>query len=100
MCDAHLDLGRLEGRDGAGEGGGNAGHLRSLVDWCLFKERVREWLGTAIGGRLDPESDSFRVQGEALSWERIREKLARYERSFIQGSIAKNRPLHPAIRIS
>ena len=24
--DTHLDLGRLEGRDGAGESGGNAGH--------------------------------------------------------------------------
>ena len=26
-ANTHLDLGRLEGRDGAGEGGGNAGHF-------------------------------------------------------------------------
>jgi len=35
-----LDLGRLEGRDGAGERGGNAGHFRSWGDWCLFKQIV------------------------------------------------------------
>ena len=30
----HRDLGRLEGRDGAGEGGGNAGHFRRF-DVCV-----------------------------------------------------------------
>ena len=40
-------------------------------------------VGTAIGGRLHPESDSFRVQPSRHSrWERNREKLARYERTF------------------
>ena len=36
--DTHLDLGRLEGRDGAGEGGGNARHFCVWV-WgvvCVF----------------------------------------------------------------
>jgi hypothetical protein len=31
--DTYLDLGRLEGGDGAGEGGGNAGHFGVRMCW-------------------------------------------------------------------
>ena len=34
----HLDLGRLEGRDGAGESGGNAGHFVVGFVVCVLRE--------------------------------------------------------------
>ena len=38
----HLDLGRLEGRDGAGEGGGNAGHFFGGCVVVVCVKRVLE----------------------------------------------------------
>ena len=57
----HLDLGRLEGRDGAGERGGNAGHFCS----CFFVLKKGECAGMARG----IEDTPLYTAGIKIFWE-------------------------------
>ena len=57
----HLDLGRLEGRDGAGESGGNAGHFCS----CFFVLKEGECAGMARG----IEDTPLYTAGIKIFWE-------------------------------
>ena len=57
----HLDLGRLEGRDGAGESGGNAGHFCS----CFFVLKKGECAGMARG----IEDTPLYTAGIKIFWE-------------------------------
>ena len=43
MSMTHLDLGRLEGGDGTGEGGSDAGHFVCLLDVKKKSVCVQEW---------------------------------------------------------
>ena len=57
----HLDLGRLEGRDGAGERGGNAGHFCS----CFFVLKK----GKCAGMAREIEDTPLCTAGIKIFWE-------------------------------
>ena len=72
-ANTHLDLGRLEGRDGAGEGGGNAGHFCCWFLCCKEGEVCGNGASAPRNARFIGQQTARRV-GEGHSANRRAEK--------------------------